>query len=82
VRGAVSELVRGHGFEGYQTYVEKAGRGLFVEVSVKVAADFQAPMAEVDAIRRAMADAIGQATGVGGADLWLTVMFTSDPAQM
>lgn len=82
VRTAVGGEVARHGFEGFQSYVEKAGRALFVEVSVKVAADFQAPMVEVDAVRRQMADAIGEATGVWGADLWLTVMFTSDPAQM
>lgn len=82
VRTVVGAAVARHGFEGFQTYVEKAGRALFVEVSVKVAADFQVPMAAVDLVRREMADAIRAATGVSGTDLWMTVMFTSDPAQM
>lgn len=82
VRGAVGGVVARAGFGGFVTYVQKAGRALFVEVSVEVAPEFQAPMRDVDAVRRQIADAIGEATGVWGADLWLTVMFTSDPAQM
>jgi len=82
VRKAVGGLVASHGFTGFETYVQKAGRALFVEVSVAVPGDFQAPMREVDAIRLAMGDAISEATGVFGPDLWLTVMFTADPDQM
>lgn len=82
VRQAVAETLAPHGFAAFETYVQKSGRALFVEVSVLTAADFARPMVQVDALRRRMADAIAEATDIELPDLWLTAIFTADPAQM
>lgn len=82
VRGAVAETLSPQGFAAFETYVQRTGRALFVEVSVLTPRDFSRPMHEVDALRRTLADSIAAATGTELPDLWLTAIFTADPQQM
>ncbi|WP_448579940.1 cation diffusion facilitator family transporter [Thermaurantiacus sp.] len=82
VRQAVAATLAPQGFTAFETYVQKSGRALFVEVAVLTPPDFARPMGEVDALRRHMADAIAEGTGTELPDLWLTAIFTADPAQM
>lgn len=82
VRAAVAGTLAPHGFTAFETYVQKSGRALFVEVAVLTAPDFARPMHELDALRTALGEAITEATGTEGPDLWLTAIFTADPAQM
>ncbi len=82
LRAAIGRTLEAHGFSNFEIYLQKAGRALFVEISILVEAGFAEPVAEVDALRRTLADAIGKATDVRGPDLWLTVTLTADPEQM
>ncbi len=82
VRQAVAATLVPHGFGAFETYVQKSGRALFVEVAVLTSPDFARPMREVDALRTQVAEAIAEACDVERPDLWLTVTFTADPAQM
>ncbi|MFN3590709.1 MAG: cation diffusion facilitator family transporter [Thermaurantiacus sp.] len=79
---AIGNVLNRHGFSSFETYVQKAGRALFVEISVLVPPDFAGPVAKVDALRVALADAIGAATEDWGPELWLTVTLTADRSQM
>jgi predicted Co/Zn/Cd cation transporter (cation efflux family) len=82
VRRAVAQLVEANGFLGFETYVQKVGRALFIEVALLVPPDFSAPVSAIDAMRAELGDAIGRATDYWDPDRWLTVTFTADRAQM
>ncbi len=73
VRGAMDGVIARHGFESYTSYAAKVGRGQFIEIHIVVAPDRQlGTVAELDAIRDEIADALG----AHGTDKWLTVDFT------
>lgn len=78
VRGVMEGFVARHGFLGFRSYVYRAGRGEFIEVSVLVPRDLAVSVTRIDALRAEIADAIGGA----GPDQWLTILFTADPAQL
>lgn len=78
VRRVMADFVARHGFLAFQSYVSKAGRAQFIEISVLVPADLSVPVSEIDALR----GEIGQAIGGAGPDRWLTILFTADPAQL
>lgn len=78
VCAAMAEFVARHGFSSYQSYVSRAGRGRFIEISVLVPPTSRLSIAEIDALRAEIGEAIGDA----GPDRWLTVVFTTDPAQL
>lgn len=72
-------FVARHGFERFASYVSKAGRAKFIEVSVLVpASDPPQPIAHFDALRAEIGDALGD----GGPERWLTIVFTGDPSQL
>ena len=78
VRAAMAEFVRRHGFSDYRSYVAKAGRACFIEISVLVPPELRLPVATLDAMRAE----IGAAIGGEGPDRWLTISFTADAAQL
>lgn len=82
VRGAVAQTLAPHGFTTFETYVQRSGRALFVEVSILTSADFSWPMDKADALRRALAEEIAHATDIEVPDLWLTANLTADSALM
>jgi cation diffusion facilitator family transporter len=76
VRQVMDQVVAGHGFKTYTSYVAKVGRAQFIEIHVAVPS--QSPIDSVgkaDAIRREIAEAIGGE----GPNRWLTIDFTADP---
>lgn len=78
VCAAMAEFVRRHDFLGYRSYLSKAGRARFIEISVLVPSDLTLPITAFDALRAE----IGEAIGGAGPDRWLTIIFTADPAQL
>jgi predicted Co/Zn/Cd cation transporter (cation efflux family) len=79
VRAVMADFVAAHGFAGFESYVTRAGRAAFIEISVLVPADMPAmPVAHFDRLRAE----IGAAIGEEGPDRWLTIVFTADPAQV
>jgi cation diffusion facilitator family transporter len=76
VRSVMQGVVARHGFKGFTSYVAKVGRAQFIEIHVAVPPD--GPLngiATVDAIRREIAEAIGDE----GPQRWLTIDFSADP---
>lgn len=78
VNAVMAAFIARHGFPAYRSYVSKAGRGRFIEISVLVPASLTLPVAEIDDLRVE----IGEAIGDPGPDRWLTIVFTADPAQL
>lgn len=78
VRSVMAEFVRRHGLLDYRSYVSKAGRARFIEISVLVPPELSLPVTAIDAMR----DEIGGAIGSAGPDRWLTITFTADAAQL
>ena len=79
VRRVMADFVATHGFSGFESYVTRAGRAAFIEISVLVPPDMPAmPVAHFDALRAE----IGEAIGEEGPDRWLTIVFTTDPEQV
>ncbi len=74
----MADFVARHGFLDFRSYVSKAGRAQFIEISVLVPRDLRVPVAEIDALRGEIGTAIGEA----GPERWLTILFTADPAQL
>jgi cation diffusion facilitator family transporter len=75
IQEVMSVFVARHGFRDYRSYLAKAGRARFIEISVLVPADLRLSVAELDAMR----SEIGEAIGGAGPDRWLTILFTADP---
>jgi predicted Co/Zn/Cd cation transporter (cation efflux family) len=69
------DFVNCYGFISYRAYVAKVGRGKQIELYFIVPTGWPAKrLEEWDAIR----DEIGNAIGEESADLWLTIVFTTD----
>jgi len=70
------DIVARYGFVSYHAFVARVGRGIQVELNFVVPRD-QPPkrLEEWDALR----DQIGEAFGNDGPNLWLTIVFTTDP---
>lgn len=76
VRRVMDGIVARHGFKSYTSYVAKVGRAQFIEIHVAVTPDTPLDsVAKADAIRREIAEAIGEE----GPQRWLTIDFTADP---
>jgi predicted Co/Zn/Cd cation transporter (cation efflux family) len=76
VQAAAAAAVAKHGFTGFGSYAVEVGRARFVDIAFLVPADLPvASVADFDAIRHEIGDRLG---GIGP-DLWLTIVFTSDP---
>ena len=76
VRGVMDGVVGRRGFKTYTSYAVKVGRAEFIEIHVAVPESMRLDnVAEVDAIRREIADALGGE----GPQRWLTIDFTADP---
>lgn len=79
VRDVVQAFVDRHGFGGFESYVSKVGRARFIEVSVLVPLDYPPQtVRHFDGLRAEIGDEIGGE----GPERWLTIMFTSDPAEL
>ena len=78
VRGAMDDFIARHGFPSYRSYVSKAGRARFIEISVLVPGSLTLPVSEIDEMRAE----IGAAIGGPGPDRWLTIVFTANPAEL
>ena len=78
VRAVMADFVARHGFLDYRSYISKAGRARFIEVSVLMPSELRMSIAEFDALRIEIGDAIGGK----GPDRWLTIAFTADPGQL
>jgi cation diffusion facilitator family transporter len=78
VRSVMEDFVTRHGFQDYRSYLSKAGRARFIEISVLVPSDLKISIAEIDAMRAEIGAAIGRA----GPDRWLTIIFTGDSAEL
>ena len=73
VHTVMDGIVARHGFVGYTSYAAKVGRGRFIEMHIVVEPERQlGTVADLDAIREEIADALG----AHGTDKWLTVDFT------
>jgi predicted Co/Zn/Cd cation transporter (cation efflux family) len=78
VRGVMANFVARHQFLDFRSYVSKAGRAQFIEISVLVPPDLRVPVAEIDAVRVEIGTAIGEARP----ECWLTIFFTAYPTQL
>ena len=78
VRAVMTDFVARHGFPDYRSYISKAGRARFIEISVLVPSDLRMSIGEFDTLRAEIGDAIGGK----GPDRWLTITFTADPAHL
>jgi cation diffusion facilitator family transporter len=78
VRSVMTDFVARHGFSDYRSYLSKAGRARFIEISVLVSPDLSLPVTQIDALRAE----IGAAIGGAGPDRWLTIVFTADPVHL
>ena len=78
VRAVMTDFVARHGFPDYRSYISRAGRARFIEVSVLVPSDLRMSIGEFDTLRAEIGDAIGGK----GPDRWLTITFTADPAHL
>ncbi|WP_128255467.1 cation diffusion facilitator family transporter [Falsirhodobacter deserti] len=75
VAAVSADFVERHGFDGFRSYVSKVGRSRNITVYVIVPeAEATKPLAEWDALR----EELGEAIGGKGPDRWLTITFTSD----
>jgi cation diffusion facilitator family transporter len=76
VRNVMDRMIAKHGFKTYTSYVAKVGRAQFIEIHIAVPTGMRLDnVATVDAIRREIAEAIGDE----GPQRWLTIDFTADP---
>ena len=76
VRRVMDDVVMRHGFMSYTSYVAKVGRAQFIEIHVAVSPEARLDnVSAVDAIRREIAEAIGDESPRH----WLTIDFTADP---
>lgn len=76
VRRVMDAVISRHGFATYTSYVAKVGRAQFIEIHIAVPTGMRLDnVATVDAIRREIAEAIGDE----GPQRWLTIDFTADP---
>jgi predicted Co/Zn/Cd cation transporter (cation efflux family) len=76
VRRVMDRVIARHGFKTYTSYVAKVGRAQFIEIHIAVPTGMALDnVAAVDAIRREIADGIGDE----GPQRWLTIDFTADP---
>jgi len=76
VRNVMDRMIARHGFKTYTSYVAKVGRAQFIEIHIAVPTGMRLDnVAMVDAIRREIAEAIGDE----GPQRWLTIDFTADP---
>jgi predicted Co/Zn/Cd cation transporter (cation efflux family) len=78
LRAVMDAFIRRHGFADYRSYLAKAGRARFIEISVLVPPELCLPVTAIDAMRTE----IGKAIGGAGPDRWLTITFTADPSQL
>lgn len=78
VRAVMQAFIARHDFCDFRSYVSRAGRARFIEITVLVPADLSLPVAAIDALR----GEIGTAIGGAGPDRWLTISFTADRAQL
>ena len=76
IQAVAAAVVAEHGFTSFKSYAVEVGRARFIEIAFLVPANMKVgSVAEFDAIRRKIGDKLG---GVGP-ELWLTIVFTSDP---
>lgn len=76
VDAVARDVVARYGFVSHHAFVARVGRGVQIELNFVVPRDWPARrLEEWDALR----DRIGAALGNDGPDLWLTIVFTSDP---
>ena len=76
VRRVMDRVIARHGFKTYTSYVAKVGRAQFIEIHIAVPTGMALDnVAAVDAIRREIADGIGDE----GPQRWLTIDYTADP---
>jgi cation diffusion facilitator family transporter len=76
IRRVMDGVVARHGFQTYTSYAVKVGRAQYIEIHIAVPPDIRLDtVAEADAIRREIADALGGE----GPQRWLTIDFTADP---
>ena len=79
VRSVMQGFVERHGFARFASYVSKAGRARFIEVSVLVPPSYPPhTVVHFDTLRAEIGDALGE----GGPERWLTIVFTGDPSQL
>lgn len=79
VHAVMDAFIERHGFARYESYVTRTGRARFIEISVLAPPGMRAKTIEhFDSLRAEIGDAIGEA----GPDRWLTIIFTTDPAQL
>jgi predicted Co/Zn/Cd cation transporter (cation efflux family) len=70
------DIVAQHGFVSFHAFVARVGRGVQIELNFVVPRNQPAKrLEEWDALR----DQIGEAFGNDGPNLWLTIVFTTDP---
>lgn len=76
VDATAQRMVERYGFLFHRSYVAKVGRGRQIELNFIVPTNWPAKrLEEWDAIR----DAIGREIGDDDPDMWLTIIFTTDP---
>lgn len=76
VESIARDIVARHGFLAHHAFVARVGRGTQIELNFIVPKDQPARrLEEWDTLR----DRIGEAFGHDGPDLWLTIVFTTDP---
>ncbi|TVQ85464.1 MAG: cation transporter [Chromatiaceae bacterium] len=78
VRAVMQAFIARHGCVDFRSYVSRAGRARFIEITVLVPTDLSLPVTAIDAMRAE----IGAAIGGAGPERWLTISFTADPAQL
>lgn len=72
-RAAAAAAVAAHGLSGFESYVARTGRATLVEIHLIGPPGWSASLAQIDAIRAEIGEAIGEA----GPHRWLTVSLTS-----
>lgn len=76
VIGVAEAAKQRHGLTDAYTYVARIGRSTLIEIDFLVPADWPVgSIAQLDAIRREVSDALGDE----GPDRWLTISFTGNP---
>lgn len=75
VRAVMAEVSADYGFGSYSTYVQKAGRGRFIEIHVVTPVDYRIEtVRQLDGIR----EDVERRIGFHGPETWLTIAFTTD----